>query len=98
MEIKMRRIAIAFASAGLLALGIPAATSDTAQAQQRVQLAQADVKVKVRTGDRERRKVVIRGDRGRHVGFSHSRHYGYGRNVTVVKKKPGRTVIKKFEG
>lgn len=96
----MRKITIALASAAILGLAVPALANDKAVGQERVQLAQADVKIKVKAGERrsERRGIVIRHDRGRHVGFSHSRHEGYGRHVTVIKKKPGKTVIKKYEG
>ena len=94
----MQKFTIALASAAVLAFATPALALDKAQGQQRIQLAQADVKVKVKTGDRWRKKVVIRHDRGRHLGFSHSRHLGYGKHVTVIKKKPGKTVIKKYHG
>lgn len=101
----MRKFTIALASAAILGFAVPALALDKAPGQERIQLAQADVKIKVKEGDRrgeyrrsERRKVVIRHDSGRHLGFAHSRHEGYGRHVTVIKKKPGKTVIKKFEG
>jgi len=94
----MRKITLALAAAAALGFAAPAPAQDGPASQGRIQLAQADVKVKVRTGERTRKKIVIRHDRGRHVGFDHSRHRGYASRVTVVKKKPGRTVIKRFEG
>ena len=90
----MRKITVALASVAILGLAAPATANEKAASQDLIQLAQADVKVKVRS-ERPRNKVVIRHDRGRHVGFSHSRHLGYGKSVTIVKKRPGATVIKK---
>jgi hypothetical protein len=81
----MRKITLALSS--LIFLGLTAPVIQSAQAQ--------DVTVIKRS--EPRKKVVIRHDRGRHVGFSHSRHYGYGKSVTVVKKKPGKKVIKRYE-
>jgi hypothetical protein len=61
----------------------------------RMQLAQADVKVRI-GGERHRgttKKVIIRRDRGLHRGWAHSRRGG---NRTVIIKKRGNgSVVKK---
>ena len=91
----MRKFALAMAAVAAVAFTAPA-FAQTAPAPQR--MAQADVKVKVKSGERGhmRKKVVVRHDRGLHRGWSHSRHYGANKKVVVVKKKgPGKTVIKK---
>jgi hypothetical protein len=102
----MRKFALATAAVAALAFSAPAFTAP-AFAQ--------DVKVKVKSGEgrhhgegmRHRdvsKKVIIKhGDRGRHLGFSHSRHYGYGgmkKKVIIRHGEGGRskTVIKKREG
>jgi hypothetical protein len=96
LEDRMRRITLALATATAFGLGFPALANDKAMGQDRIQLAQADVKIKVGTDrPRERNRIVIRHDRGRHLGFEHSRHRGYGKSVTVIKRKPGGVVIKK---
>jgi len=84
-------LAFAAAAAAALAFTAPAFTTPA--------LAQADVKVKVNSGEgMTKKKVVIRqGDRGRHEGWRHSRHYGASK--VVIKRGPHKTVIKKkFEG
>ena len=103
----MKKLALAAATAATLAFSAPAFAFDGAAAP-RMQLAQADVKVKVKTGDHGvvKKKVVIRhgdsgrhhgwhGDRGRHYGWSHSRHYGAMKTVVVKKHGNGKTVVKK---
>jgi len=103
----MKKLALAAATAATLAFSAPAFAFDGAAAP-RMQLAQADVKVKVKTGDHGvvTKKVVIRhgdsgrhhgwhGDRGRHYGWSHSRHYGAMKTKVVKKHGDGKTVIKK---
>jgi hypothetical protein len=71
-----------------------------AAAAPRMQLAQADVKVKIKSGDHGvRRKVVIRDrrhfDRGRHHGWRHGQHHGSRKVVIIKKHGHGKTVIKK---
>ena len=93
----MKKLALAAATAAALAFSAPAFAFDGAAAP-RMQLAQADVKVKIRSGDHGvvRKKVVIRhGDRGRHEGWRHSRHHGGMKTVVVKKTGHGKTVIKK---
>jgi len=90
----MRKITVALASVAILGFAAPASANEKASGQDLIQLARADVKVKVKS-ERPQSKIVIRHDRGRHLGFSHSRHLGYGKSVTLVKKRPGTTVIKK---
>jgi len=71
----MKKFALAAVTAAALAFAAPAVAFEGAAAP-RMQLAQADVKVKIRTGDRGyvRKKVVVRhGDRG------------YGRKKVVVR-------------
>jgi acyl-coenzyme A synthetase/AMP-(fatty) acid ligase len=107
----MRKLALAVAAAAAMAFTAPAfAASEAPAASGRIQLAQADVKVKrsttvrhgnvvrkkvvVRHGDNVRRKVVIR-DRGLHRGWRHSRHYGARKTVVIKRQGPHRTVVKK---
>jgi hypothetical protein len=62
----MRMLALAAAAAAALAFSAPAFTTPA--------LAQADVKVKVKSGEHgmTKKKIVIRqGDRGRHEGWRH---------------------------
>jgi hypothetical protein len=92
----MNKLALAAATAAALMFSAPAFAFDGAAP--RMQLAQADVKVKVKTGDHGvvKKKVVIRhGDRGLHRGWSHSRHYGAMKTKVVKKTGHGKTVIKK---
>ena len=92
----MKKLALAAATVAALAFSAPAFAFDGAAP--RMQLAQADVKVKVKSGDHGvvKKKVVIRhGDRGLHRGWSHSRHYGAMKTKIVKKTGHGKTVIKK---
>jgi hypothetical protein len=92
----MNKLALAAATAAALMFSAPAFAFDGAAP--RMQLAQADVKVKVKSGDHGvvKKKVVIRhGDRGLHRGWSHSRHYGAMKTKIVKKTGHGKTVIKK---
>ena len=71
----MRRITLALATATVFGfVALPALANEKATGQAGVQLAQADVKIRVGT-DRphERDRIVVRHDRGRHLGFEHSR-------------------------
>lgn len=94
----MKKLALAAATAAALAFTAPAFAFDGTAAPG-MRLAQADVKVKVKTdGDRRvvKKKVVIRhGDRGLHRGWTHSRHYGAMKTKVVKKSGHGTTVIKK---
>jgi hypothetical protein len=97
----MRKFALATAAVAALAFSAPAFTAP-AFAQ--------DVKVKVKTGGdhdgmRHRnvsKKVIIKhGDRGRHLGWSHSHHYGAVKKKVIIRHGHGggsKTVIKKREG
>ena len=92
----MKKLALAMAAAAAMAFSAPAfAANDAAPA--RMQLAQADVKVKVKSGDRRvvRKKVIVRHDRGLHRGWRHSRHYGARKTVVVKRQGPHGTVVKK---
>jgi hypothetical protein len=91
----MRKITIAVTCAALLGIGFPILSTSNADAQE----------VRFRVGEPTKKKVIIRHDNGRHMGFSHSRHYGYdrggdgyARSTTVVKKRPGSTTIIKRRG
>jgi hypothetical protein len=102
----MKKLALAMTAAAALAFTAPA-FAQSAPTPDRMQLAQADVKVKpkMRDGNVVRKKVVIRHDRGRHLGWrhdrgrhlgwSHSRHHGAMKTVTVKHGGHGKTVIKK---
>ena len=94
----MRKLALATAAAAALMFSAPAFTAPA--------FAQADVKVKIKSGDRghhrgwgehRSKKVVIHRDRGRHEGW---RHRDSGMTKKVIIKRGGgeggsRTVIKK---
>ena len=89
----MKMLALGLATAAAIGLTAPS-FSTTAVAQDRIQLAQADVKIKVGGGERRRvKKVVIKRGEGVRRGWRHSRHYGATKKV-VIKKK-GDTVKKK---
>ena len=96
----MKKLALAAAAAATLAFTAPAFAVDGTAAP-RMQLAQADVKVKVKSGDHGmRKKVVIREgrrhwDRGRHEGWRHGQHHGSRKVVIIKKHGHGKTVIKK---
>ena len=90
----MRKLALALAATAALGLTAPSFVGEAAAAQG-LKVAQADVKVKVRHGDRRSvKKVTVRHDRGLHRGWSHSRHYGAIKKKVVIKRGNG-TVVKK---
>lgn len=90
----MRKFALALATAAALGFAAPAvAASGNAQAPA-VKLAQADVKVKVDSGRRVTKKVVVRHDRGRHRGW-HKRDRGC-KTVTIKTRSGNRVVVKKI--
>ncbi len=106
----MNKLALVAAAAMSLALATPALAFDsTASQTDRIQLAQADVRVKVDSGHKNksvvhknvvRKKIVIRRGGEARRAFAHSRNKDMTtrRGVTkkvVIKQKPGRTVIKK---
>jgi hypothetical protein len=86
----MKRLAFALATVAAIGFSVPAFAYDGVNSSGRMQLAQADVKVRI--GEPRHRhstkKVIIRRDRGlhRHRGWAHSRHGG---NRTVIIKKRG---------
>jgi hypothetical protein len=94
----MKTLALALAAAATLAFTAP---SFAASAPDRIQLAQADVKVRIGDHDRgERREhrmhreVRMHRDYGRHEGWRHRHHDGQ-RTVIIKKHRNGTTVIKK---
>jgi hypothetical protein len=90
----MRKFALALATAAALGLAAPAmAASGNAQAPA-VKLAQADVKVRVDSGTRVNKKVVVRHDRGRHRGW-YKRDRGC-KTVTIKTRSGNRVVVKKI--
>jgi hypothetical protein len=96
----MKTLALAMAAAATLAFTAP--TFAASAAPDRIQLAQADVNVRIGGGDRDRgerrhhrmnREVRMHRDHGRHEGW---RHRDHGKRVVVIKKhRNGTTVIKK---
>jgi hypothetical protein len=107
----MNKLALVAAAAMSLALAAPALAFDsTASQTDRIQLAQADVRMKVESGDKNksvvhknvvRKKIVVRRGGEARRAWAHSRHHdmttrrhGVTKKV-VIKQKPGRTVIKK---
>src|SRR5262245_19779660 len=101
----MKKLALAMAAATALAFTAPAVPGFTSDAQAQTTVKRTTTvrgdgvvrkKVVIKRGDNVRRKVVIRhGDRGLHRGWSHSRHHGAMKTVTVKRTGPHRTVIKK---
>ena len=95
----MKTLALALAAAATLAFTAP--TFAAGAAPDRIQLAQADVNVRI-GGDRDRgerrhhrmhREVRMHRDHGRHEGW---RHRDHGKKVVIIKKhRNGTTVIKK---
>ena len=91
----MKKFALALATAAALGLAAPAmATSGNVQAPA-LKLAQADVKVRVDSGRRVNKKVVVRHDRGRHRGW-YKRDRGC-KTVTIKTRSGNRVVIKKIK-
>lgn len=105
----MNKLALVVAAASL-AFATPTFAQGTATNWDGVRLAQADVKIKVKTGengvtrkkvvirhqgDVTRKKIIVRHDRGLHRGWTHSRHNGAMRTKLVVKRGPNTTVIRK---
>ena len=91
----MKKFALALATAAALGLAAPAmATSGNAQAPA-LKLAQADVKVRVDSGRRVNKKVVVRHDRGRHRGW-YKRDRGC-KTVTIKTRSGNRVVVKKIK-
>lgn len=91
----MRKFALALATTAALGLAAPAmAASGNAQAPA-VKLAQADVKVRVDSGARVNKKVVVRHDRGRHRGW-YKRDRGC-KTVTIKTRSGNRVVVKKIK-
>ena len=84
----MKTFALALAAVGALALAAP--TFAAAQTS-------TSVGVRADVGTPAVKKKVIVHDRGLHRGFMHSRHLGYAQahKTTIIKKKPGKTIIKK---
>ena len=90
----IKKLALGLATAAAFGLAGPIFGAAPAAAQEPIQLAQADVKVKVGGGERRRvKKVVIKRGEGVRRGWRHSRHYGATKKV-VIKRK-GDTVKKK---
>jgi hypothetical protein len=98
----MKTLALAMAAAATLAFTAPSFAASAAP--DRIQLAQADVSVRIggdhHRGDRhrhsDRREVRMHRDHGRHEGWrDHDRHHG--NKVVIIKKHRGNgtTVIKK---
>src|SRR3954467_11472941 len=99
----MKTLALALAAAATLAFTAPSFAASAAP--DRIQLAQADVKVRI-GGDRDRgerperrehrmhREVRMHRDYGRHEGWRHRHHDG--QRVVIIKKHGGgKTFIKK---
>ena len=90
----MKKLALGLGTAAAIALAAPLFSTASVAAPDRIQLAQADVKIKVGGGERRRvKKVVIKRGEGVRRGWRHSRHYGTTKKV-VIKRK-GDTVKKK---
>lgn len=79
----MRKLALILATGALFGLAAPAVAVEAGTAAQaRTPMAQATVNTAVKAkGVHHRRGVnkLVRHDRGLHRGFTHSRHYGYGK-------------------
>jgi hypothetical protein len=98
----MKTLALALAAAATLAFTAPSFAASAAP--DRIQLAQADVKVRIGDRDHDRgdrrehrmhREVRMHRDYDRHEGWRHRHHDGQ-RTVIIKKHRDGqRTVIKK---
>jgi hypothetical protein len=97
----MKTLALALAAAATLAFTAPSFAASAAP--ERIQLAQADVKVRIGDRDHDRgarrehrmhREVRMHRDYGRHEGWRHRHHDGQ-RTVIIKKHRDGSTVIKK---
>ena len=98
----MKTFALVLAAAATLAFTAPGFAASAAP--DRIQLAQADVNVRIGDRDHDRgarherrehrmhREVRMHRDYDRHEGW---RHHHHGKKVVVIKKGHGRTVIKK---
>jgi hypothetical protein len=96
----MNKLALAMAAAATLAFTAPSFAQGGAP--ERIQLARADVKVKIKSGPHMRTKFVVhdRGrhhgwDRGRHLGWRHAPHHGVKKTVIIKRAPSTRVVIKK---
>jgi hypothetical protein len=96
----MNKFALALAAAATLAFTAPSFAESAAPG--RIQLAQADVKVRVGSGGPHMRtKFVVQDrrhhgwDRGRHLGWRHAPHHGVNKTVIIKKHTPNTVVIKK---
>ena len=96
----MNKLALAMAAVASLAFTAPSYAQNAAP--ERIQLAQADVKVKIRTGEpRMRTKFVVQDrrhhgwNRGRHLGWRHAPHYGVNKTVIIKRAPTTRVIIKK---
>ena len=90
----MKKLAFALATIATLGLSttVFAQTSTTASTPQRVQTSQSQTHV---THHVKKWHAASVNDRGLHRGFSHSRHYGYGKNKKVViKHAPATRTVK----
>ena len=83
----MKKFALGLATAAALGLASPLFSAETATAQERMQLAQADVKVKVKSGGERRsvKKVVVKRGKMERRGVTKK----------VIIKKRGNGVVKK---
>jgi hypothetical protein len=96
----MKTLALAMAAAATLAFTAP--TFAASAAPDRIQLAQADVNVRIGGGDRHHerrehrmhREVRMHHDYGRHEGWHH-RHSGMKKTVVIKKRGNGTTIVKK---
>jgi len=96
----MRKLALILATGAMFGLAVPAFAVEVGTATQaRTPIAQANVKAtaKVKAGHamakvvhhRRGVKKLARHDRGLHRGFTHSRHYGYGKVHHKSKRARG---------
>ena len=96
----MNKLALALAAAATLAFTAP--TYAESAAPKHIQLAQADVKVRIGSGGpRMRTKFVVQDrrhhgwDRGRHLGWRHAPHHGVNKTVIIKRAPVSRVIIKK---
>jgi len=100
----MKALSLALATAATICFAAPAFAQADLTVRTDRPAASKKVVIKHERGPIVRKKIIVRNDNGLHRGrYGEHRHgwrahHAYGSAGTVVvKKKPGRTVIKKFD-
>ena len=98
----MKKFALVLASLAGIGFAAPGYAIEGGAAQDRIQLAQANVSVSVGERPAVRHRTIVRHDRGNNYGWRNGRghrygarnHYGRADNVVIVKKrKPAKKTV-----